>query len=132
MPKHTTNNTHVMANSANGNYINRKVQNAVAGVGGMIGGAINAVGNGVTNAGRGAGNTINNTTRYWGQGVAGYGNDIKDRVHASGPRVATAGNPLGLSGVGQAKGMLPGNKLPASTAQSRNTGKGSAKNPLGL
>jgi len=71
--------------------------------------------------------------RYWGQGVAGYGNDIKDYSGARGPRVATAGNPLGIAGPGSGKGMLPGNKLPKSTqSAAKNTGKGTAKNPLGL
>lgn len=74
--------------------------------------------------------SIASTTRYWGQGVAGYGNEIKDAARVAGPRVPTAGNPLGLGGAGQSKGLLPGGKLPAGTQ--RNTGKGSPGNPLGL
>jgi hypothetical protein len=75
--------------------------------------------------------SITNTTRYWGQGVAGYGNNIKDASHAGGPRVPTGGNPLGLSGAGSSKTLMPGGKLPPGSQQ-RNAGKGSAKNPLGL
>lgn len=62
--------------------------------------------------------------------MAGYGNDIKDRVNAGGPRVATAGNPLGIAGVGaQAAGNMSGK---AQGATKSATGKGSAGNPLGL
>jgi hypothetical protein len=75
--------------------------------------------------------SITNTTRYWGQGVAGYGNNIKDASRAGGPRVPTGGNPLGLSGAGSSKTLMPGGKLPPGSQQ-RNAGKGSAKNPLGL
>jgi hypothetical protein len=78
---------------------------------------------------------VTNTTRYWGQGVAGYGNNIKDASRAGGPRVPTGGNPLGLGGVGSSKTLMPGGKLPPGGGGSvRNAGgKGtSAKNPLGL
>lgn len=75
--------------------------------------------------------SITNTTRYWGQGVAGYGNNIKDAARAGGPRVPTGGNPLGLSGVGSSKTLMPGGKLPPGSGQ-RKAGKGNAKNPLGL
>ena len=44
--------------------------------------------------------SISNTTRGWGQGVSGYGHNIKDLAGASGPRKQTADNPLGLSGTG--------------------------------
>lgn len=74
--------------------------------------------------------SITNTTRYWGQGVAGYGNDIKDKVGVAGPRISTAGNPLGMAGVGGGKGALPGGK-PAEAA-TRSAGRGSASNPLGV
>lgn len=63
--------------------------------------------------------------------MAGYGNNIKDAARAGGPRVPTGGNPLGLSGAGSSKTLMPGGKLPPGSQQ-RNTGKGSAKNPLGL
>jgi hypothetical protein len=71
---------------------------------------------------------ITDTTRYWGQGVAGYGNDIKDSVGVGGPRVSTAGNPLGMAGMGSGKSLAPGDKKGGT----RNAGKGSASNPLGL
>jgi len=51
---------------------------------------------------------------------------------AGGPRVSTAGNPLGLSGTGSAKGMLPGGRAPAGTNAAKKTGGGSASNPLGI
>ncbi|EME79418.1 uncharacterized protein MYCFIDRAFT_208781 [Pseudocercospora fijiensis CIRAD86] len=86
-----------------GNWVNRTVQNSVAGVGNYAGAFITSIGNSVNKVGEGIGNQISNTTRYWGQGVAGYGNDIKDGVGVGGPRVATAGNPLGLAGQGSAK-----------------------------
>lgn len=66
--------------------------------------------------------------RYWGQGVAGYGNDLKDAVGAGGGRVAVAGNPLGLAGQGSGKAQAPGQKASGT----RNAGKGSASNPLGI
>lgn len=72
--------------------------------------------------------SISNTTRGWGQGIAGYGNDMKDAVGVGGPRVATAGNPLGIAGTGSAKGS--GAK--AENSGVRNAGKGSGSNPLGL
>lgn len=111
-----------------GNWINRTVQNSVAGVGNYAGGFITSIGNSVNKVGEGIGNQISNTTRYWGQGVAGYGNDIKDNVGVGGPRVATAGNPLGLAGQGGAKGSAT--KKIEGTA--RRSGGGSASNPLGL
>ena len=49
--------------------------------------------------------------RYWGQGVAGYGNDLKDAVNAGGPRVAVAGNPLGLA---QRRALLVEGAVPAT------------------
>jgi len=45
--------------------------------------------------------------------------------------VPTGGNPLGLSGAGSSKTLMPGGKLPPGSQQ-RNAGKGSAKNPLGI
>jgi hypothetical protein len=48
--------------------------------------------------------------RYWGQGVAGYGNQLKDSVNAGGPRAAVAGNPLGLAGMGAGRAPAPGQK----------------------
>ena len=74
--------------------------------------------------------SISNQTRYWGEGVSGYGNDIKDRVGVGGPRISTAGNPLGIAGVGSAtKAAAPGGKLEQGK---RDAGKGTAGNPLGL
>ena len=71
--------------------------------------------------------SITNTTRYWGQGVAGYGNDIKDAVGVGGPRVATAGNPLGMAGMGSGKANPPSSgKVDKGV---RSGGKGSAANP---
>lgn len=67
--------------------------------------------------------------RYWGQGVAGYGNDLKDAVGAGGSRVAVAGNPLGLAGQGSGKAQPPGQK---GSGVAKNVSKGSASNPLGL
>jgi hypothetical protein len=54
--------------------------------------------------------SVTNMARYWGQGVAGYGNDLKDAVGAGGSRVAVAGNPLGLAGMGSGKAPAPGQK----------------------
>lgn len=62
--------------------------------------------------------------------MAGYGNGLKDAVGAGGPRIATAGNPLGIAGQGSAKGALPGGKQ--AEAATRSAGKGSASNPLGV
>lgn len=73
--------------------------------------------------------SITNATRYWGQGVAGYANDLKDSVNASGPRVAVAGNPLGLAGQGSGKAQAPGAK---GSGAAREKPKGSASNPLGI
>jgi len=54
-------------------------------------------------------------------------------TNAGGPRIPTAGNPLGIGGTGSSQGMLPGGKLPKSTqANARSTGGGTAKDPLGL
>ena len=67
--------------------------------------------------------------------MSGYGNNIKDATNAGGPRVPTAGNPLGISGMGSQKPMLPGGKLPKGTQVNAKTAPkkvGSAKNPLGL
>ncbi|QIW95747.1 hypothetical protein AMS68_001265 [Peltaster fructicola] len=72
-----------------------------------------------------ASTSITNATRGWGQGVAAYGNDIKDVVGAGGPRVATAANPLGIAGAGGARATLGStSKAPAK--------KGTGSNPLGL
>ncbi|KAK4499036.1 hypothetical protein PRZ48_009548 [Zasmidium cellare] len=111
-----------------GNWLNQTVQNTVAGAGGYVGGLINSVGGGVNKVGEGIGNTITNTTRGWGQGVAGYGNNIKDSVGVGGPRVSTGGNPLGLAGQGSAQNMKE-KKAPNAV---RTAGKGSASNPLGI
>jgi len=91
---------------------------------------VNSIGDSVNKIGEGIGGSITNTTRYWGQGVAGYGNNMKDSVGVGGPRVATAGNPLGIAGMGAGQGALPGGK-PAN-AGTRRTGGGSASNPLGI
>lgn len=106
------------------------MQQQVANVGNYASSYFYNVGNGVNKVGEGIGNSITNTTRYWGQGVAGYGNNIKDQVGVGGPRVSTAGNPLGLAGVGQGQGALPGGKQ--AQAGTRNAGGGSAGNPLGI
>ncbi|CAD0081849.1 unnamed protein product [Aureobasidium vineae] len=102
------------------NWLSKQVQGYVAGAGKVAGGIV-----------YGRRQCITNTTRYWGQGVAGYGNNIKDASRAGGPRVPTGGNPLGLAGAGSSKTLMPGGKLPPGSQQ-RNAGKGSAKNPLGL
>ncbi|KAK6413116.1 hypothetical protein LTR95_017893, partial [Oleoguttula sp. CCFEE 5521] len=102
----------------------------VAGVGDYAGGLVNSVGNAVNSVGQGIGGSVTNTTRYWGQGVAGYGNNVKDMVGAGGSRVSTAGNPLGMSGMGSSQGAMPGGKYPNSGT--RSAGKGSAGNPLGV
>jgi hypothetical protein len=103
----------------------------VAGYGNYAGGWIHSIGDGVNKVGEGIGNSINNTTRGWGQGVAGYGNEIKDSVGVGGRRVATAGNPLGLAGQGSAKGLrAEAGKGKAVT--SAGGSKTSASNPLGL
>lgn len=69
--------------------------------------------------------SIANQTRGWGQGIAGYGNSVKDAVGVGGPRVATAGNPLGIAGEGSSKGNT-------AKTSGRSAGKGSGANPLGL
>jgi hypothetical protein len=74
--------------------------------------------------------SVTNMARYWGQGVAGYGNDLKDAVGASGSRVAVAGNPLGLAGMGSGKAPAPGQKKVGGGGKS--TGGSSASNPLGI
>ncbi|KAG8623351.1 hypothetical protein KVT40_008327 [Elsinoe batatas] len=119
------------------NWISKKVQGYVSGAGNYVGGAIQGVGNGVNNVGKGIGDNISNQTRYWGQGVSGYGNDIKDASKAGGPRVATAGNPLGLSGAGSSKGLPPVKKTTTAAKGNVKTTKpvarpGTAKDPLGL
>ncbi|KAF2436343.1 hypothetical protein EJ08DRAFT_143139 [Tothia fuscella] len=112
--------------AAQDNWISKKVQGWVAGAGNVAGGAVNGVGNGVSGAGRGLGGSVTNTSRGWADGVRGYGNAIKDKTGASGPRAVTGTNPLGIAG---AKGVwAPSGK----TGATRNTGGGSASNPLGL
>ena len=69
--------------------------------------------------------------RYWGQGVAGYGNDLKDAVNAGGPLFPVAGNPLGLAGQGSGRAMAPGQKA-GGAAKSATGGRSSASNPLGI
>lgn len=77
--------------------------------------------------------SVTNMARYWGQGVAGYGNDLKDAVNAGGPRVAVAGNPLGLAGQGSGRASAPGStKKAGGAAKSATGGKSSASNPLGI
>ncbi|EGP87176.1 unnamed protein product [Zymoseptoria tritici ST99CH_1A5] len=118
-----------------GNWINRTVQNSVAGVGNYAGSLITGVGNSVNKVGMGVGERISDTTRGWGQGVAGYGNDIKDSVGVGGPRVATGGNPLGLAGQGSSKNMpLPASKTKSAAEKNKaaNNPKTSAVNPLGI
>ncbi|KAK5134632.1 hypothetical protein LTR08_006288 [Meristemomyces frigidus] len=113
-----------------GNWINRTVQNSVAGVGNYGASFVYSLGGGVNKVGEGIGNSITNTTRYWGQGVAGYGNNIKDSVGVGGARISTAGNPLGMAGMGAGQGALPGGK--AATGRVISAGKGSAGNHLGI
>ena len=64
-----------------------------------------------------------------GQGVAGYGNDIKDAVGVGGKRVPTAGNPIGLAGPGGSKNFNTANKPKGGSQVVRKT---TPKNPLGL
>ncbi|KAE9982675.1 hypothetical protein EG327_005783 [Venturia inaequalis] len=112
--------------ASNDNWISKKVQGWVAGVGNAAGGAVNGVGNGVSGAGRGVGNSVTNASRGWADGVRSYGNAIKDSTGASGPRAVTGSNPLGIAGT---KGVW----APASNTKGpRNNGGGTAKNPLGL
>ncbi|EME38296.1 hypothetical protein DOTSEDRAFT_29360 [Dothistroma septosporum NZE10] len=74
------------------------------------------------------GTQISDRTRGWGQGVAGYGNNIKDAVGVGGPRVATGGNPLGIAGMGSSQNSSGGKPVQAV----RSAGKGGGSNPLGL
>ena len=76
--------------------------------------------------------SVTNMARYWGQGVAGYGNDLKDAVNAGGPRVAVAGNPLGLAGQGSGRASAPGQKKAGGAAKGATGGRSSASNPLGI
>jgi hypothetical protein len=57
--------------AANDNWVSKKVQGWVAGVGNAAGGAVNAVGNGVSGAGRGMGNGVSNTSRGWADSMRG-------------------------------------------------------------
>lgn len=111
-----------------GNWVSKTIQNSVAGVGNYAGGFINSIGANVNKVGQGVGNQISDRTRGWGQGVAGYGNNIKDAVGVGGPRVATGGNPLGLAGVGSSQNSQGGKPVQAV----RSAGKGGGSNPLGL
>ncbi|CZT17803.1 uncharacterized protein RCC_03639 [Ramularia collo-cygni] len=86
-----------------GNWINRTVQNSVAGVGNYASSFVYGIGNSVNKVGEGVGNSIANTTRGWGQGVAEQGNYLKDAVGVGGGRVSTSNNPLGLAGAGVSK-----------------------------
>jgi len=106
------------------------VQGAVAGVGNYAASYVYNAGGAVNKIGEGVGKSISDTTRYWGQGVAGYGNNMKDAVGVGGKRVSTAGNPLGIAGMGSSQGALPGGK-PAQGAVS-SAGRSSASNPLGV
>lgn len=58
--------------ASNDNWVSKKVQGWVAGVGNAAGGAVNVVGNGVSGAGRGMGGGVTNATRGWADGVRGY------------------------------------------------------------
>ncbi|TKA73334.1 hypothetical protein B0A49_05258 [Cryomyces minteri] len=108
------------------NWINQKVQGAVAGVGGLAGGAVNAVGNGSYDEANTIPTSITSATHNWGDGVRSYGNNIKDSTKAGGKRVSTAGNPLGLSGPGASVG---GKKAAITGTRGYS---GTAANPLGL
>ncbi|KAK1813249.1 hypothetical protein LTR12_012380 [Friedmanniomyces endolithicus] len=112
-----------------GNWINRTVQNSVAGVGNYAGGFVNSIADSVNKVGDGVGASITSTTRYWGQGVAGYGNNIKDSVGIGGARVSTAGNPLGIAGMGAGQAAAPGK---AAQQGVRAGGGGSGGNHLGI
>ncbi|KAK0791309.1 hypothetical protein LTR75_011804 [Friedmanniomyces endolithicus] len=112
-----------------GNWINRTVQNSVAGVGNYAGGFVNSIADSVNKVGDGVGASITSTTRYWGQGVAGYGNNIKDSVGIGGARVSTAGNPLGIAGMGAGQAAAPGK---AAQQGVRAGGAGSGGNHLGI
>jgi len=92
------------------NWISRTVQAQVQKVGDYAGNYIGGWGEKVNKVGEGVGSSITNQTRGWGQGVAGYGNNIKDQVGVGGPRVSTAGNPLGMAGMGSAQGQITGSK----------------------
>lgn len=70
------------------------VYNAASTAGGYAGGALSSVGSGIN----GIGSSINGTIKRYGDGIVDYGNGVKDWSNASGPRAATAQNPLGLSG----------------------------------
>ncbi|TID17370.1 hypothetical protein E2P81_ATG07944 [Venturia nashicola] len=108
------------------NWISKKVQSWVSSIGNTAGGAITGVGNGVSGAGRGMGNSVTNASRGWADGVRSYGNAIKDSTGASGPRAITSSNPLGIAGT---KGVW----APSSNTKGpRNSGRGTAKDPLGL
>ena len=71
--------------------------------------------------------SITNQTRGWGLGIAGYGNNMKDAVGVGGARVSTAGNPLGMAGMGSA-----GANAKKGETGVRSAGGGSASNPLGM
>ena len=73
--------------------------------------------------------SIAERARGWGEGVSGYGNDIKDAVGVGGPRVSTAGNPLGIAGVGAGKAVTPGANKKANNQAVK---QGTAGNPLGI
>jgi len=109
------------------NWVSKKVQGWVAGVGNVAGGAVNGVGNGVSGVGKGVGAGVTNTSRGWADGVRGYGNAIKDASGASGPRAITGSNPLGIAGQ---KGVWAPSA--ANKNAQRNRGGGTARDPLGL
>ncbi|KAK0361626.1 hypothetical protein LTR94_022558 [Friedmanniomyces endolithicus] len=102
-----------------GNWINRTVQNSVAGVGNYAGGF------------SGTALALLSRTRpaTGAKGVAGYGNNIKDSVGIGGARVSTAGNPLGIAGMGAGQAPPPGK---AAQQGVRAGGGGSGGNHLGI
>ena len=76
-----------------GNYVSSVVTPAISSAGDFAGSALNGVGNGIN----GVGQSIEGSIRRYGDGAKDYGNAVKDYTNAKGPRVGTAGNPLGLT-----------------------------------
>ena len=107
------------------NWINRTVQNSVAGVGAYGANYVYSLGGRVNGIGEAIGMKITDATRNMGQGVAGYGNTIKDQVGVVGTRAVTGGNPLGIAGTGSSQAQ-------GTTGVVRNAGKGAAGNHLGI
>ena len=106
----------------------KTINNGIASAGSFAGNTVSGAGQAVSSTGRGVGDSITGQAGRAGDYGKDTGNYIKDATNASGPRIGTASNPLGVNR-NQRAAISSGPVYGGPQTRSRTTAGGPATQP---